>query len=62
MLSDQDSGNPFGGQTPFVKIRSLKAQSKALVPRINDTTHDALASIVQAKLLRVLAHHDQVEK
>jgi hypothetical protein len=41
MLSDQDSGNPFGGQTPFVKIRSLKAQSKALIPRINDTTHDA---------------------
>lgn len=46
MFSDQNSGNPFGGQTPFVKIRSFGVQPKVLVPRIDDTTHDALASIM----------------
>jgi hypothetical protein len=46
MFTNRDSGNPFGGQTPFVKIRSLGALSKALVPGIHNTTRDALTSIM----------------
>jgi hypothetical protein len=62
MSSDQDSRNPFGGQTPSMRTRSPKARSKASVFGIDDATCDALVSIVWAEPFKVLVHHDLMER
>jgi hypothetical protein len=45
-----------------MKTKDLRVQLKTSAPGIDDTIHDVLTSIVRVELLRVLAHHDLVER